>query len=253
MDCNHARLLLAFSPKKAELDTAEAEALQAHFDQCAECETLAQAEHALDEGLGRAMNAVPVPAGWQFRLGARLKKQRRVHLRLRRAVAAMASAAAILLIVWGWYAQRPPRVDMDKVRQWVQDFVEPTDVILTAQAPAKVEEAFAAWGMPVEAPRIFNYSLLKSFDRATCLGRQVPRLLFATRERDQVAIAEVYVLSADTFNLTDLKSELDRQKNLGAPGSRFNWHVVESSGESMLLIILQGESLEPFYDRSHFQ
>jgi len=201
MDCDHARLLLSFTHKKAELDNAEAEALQAHLDQCPECEQTARCEGSLDDALGRAMRAVAVPAGLKAGLLDRAAVHRR--LRVRRAAAWTALAAVLLLTVMGfaWYA-RLPRVNWNDIQTATAELVDVKDMAVSqpVTAPEQIEEWFATQGMRMEAPRQFNYALLKSFDIARCMKREVPKLVFARDDGGQVAMAEVYVLS-DT-NLT---------------------------------------------------
>jgi len=246
MDCNHARLPLSFTHKKAELDSAEAEALQAHLEQCPECEQTARCESSLDKTLGRAMRTVAVPAGLKARLLDGVASHSRV--RVRRAAAWTAVAAALILTALGfaWYAHRP-RVNWDRIQT---EIAERNDVTETAvsqplTAPEQIEAWFARQGVRMEAPRQFNYASLKSLDIARRMDRDVPKLVFARDEGGQLAMAEVYVLSEGQLNLDELKRELKEEK-LGMPGSQFNLQVMQSPGSgSVFLVIYQGR-LEAF-------
>jgi hypothetical protein len=251
MDCNHARLLLTFTYKNAELDAAEAEALQAHLDQCPECEASARGERGLDDAIGRAMHAVPVPAGPKIELFDKLASEGR--RRLRRSAVRVAIAASILLIVFGFgwrHFYSRPKLTWDAVQTWsleLTDFRE-TLVSQAAAAPEQVEEWFRAQGIAMEAPRQFNYAFLKSCDTALCMKRTVPRLVFAGDDRGQLTMAEVYVLSENEFDLTELKDELEREKELRMPASRYTVQVLPSSGSFIFVIISQG-GLELFDNR----
>ena len=64
MDCKTARLLLDFArPAVAELATDYVQALQRHLAGCSDCASLERADRTFDAQIGRAMVAVPVPAG----------------------------------------------------------------------------------------------------------------------------------------------------------------------------------------------
>src|SRR5262249_2625675 len=92
MECNHARLLLTFARDHADLAQSEADTLHEHLSQCSDCAALAASEQHLDEALGRAMLAVPVPVGLKGRLMAGLPKR---PIRWRRWIMSSAAAAAI--------------------------------------------------------------------------------------------------------------------------------------------------------------
>src|SRR4051812_16455327 len=69
VDCDLARQLLAFArPGAAELDAADAAALERHLADCPACGPAARGEHAFDASLAAAMRAVPLPAGGRGRL-----------------------------------------------------------------------------------------------------------------------------------------------------------------------------------------
>jgi hypothetical protein len=243
MDCNHARLLLGFTHKKAELDTAEAEALQAHLEQCPECELMARSERAIDDALGRAMNDVPVPAGLKERLVDKLASVQRA--RFLRGPGPWAAAAALLLAVGYVVFFAPPKLTWADVERWTQDKEMAVSEVSDHQ-PERIEGWFRDQGIDMEAPRHFNFGLLKSFDIVDFKNRRVAKLVFARDDAGQVAIAEVYVLSEKDFNLTALKDDLKKEKELRLTGSRFTAQISPSSGDFIFLVIFQGPLLDPF-------
>src|SRR5262245_48185880 len=112
MDCNTARLLLAFS--RSELDDSAGEGLNNHLADCTECGALAREEHQADRLLGAAMRQVRVPADLRQRLVERLQTERKVwYKRLpQRHPRVAAGVAAVLLLTVGltvYAAIRPPR------------------------------------------------------------------------------------------------------------------------------------------------
>src|SRR5437016_5220961 len=133
MDCNHARLLVGFTHKKAELDTAEAEALQAHLEQCPECELMARSERAIDEALGRAMNDVPVPEGLKERVVDKLASRQRPRFRRRLALA----ASLLLVFGFGWFALHArPKVNWDRVQTWSANLIDRRENLWTGVGTA---------------------------------------------------------------------------------------------------------------------
>src|SRR5437588_2897601 len=109
MDCNTARLLLAFSrPKTSELEACAVEALNDHLADCAECGPLARGEHQVERLVGLAMRQVPIPLDFRQRLLARLRAERRSwYKRLPQKhprVAAGVAAVLLLAVGLGLYA-----------------------------------------------------------------------------------------------------------------------------------------------------
>src|SRR5262245_5911450 len=102
MDCDNARLFLPFlTPGGKDLNGAEAAELHAHLEQCTTCNGLAMNGNRVDQSLGRAMRAVPVPAGMKERLLQRLAEERGARRRkwlLRSAPVALAAAAVLLAL-----------------------------------------------------------------------------------------------------------------------------------------------------------
>src|SRR5262245_35355435 len=102
MDCKNARLLLEFArPAAAGLEGGEAAALENHLADCPECGPLAARERRLDDRLGRAERAVPVPENLRERLLNKLKVERDAWYRrtLWRLAGGLAAAAVLALVV----------------------------------------------------------------------------------------------------------------------------------------------------------
>src|SRR5215831_12545232 len=101
MDCKTARLLLFFSrPDGAESDCSDEQALADHIAACAECETWAASERALDRVLAASMKDVPIPDSLHARLTKRLSAEATVYRRRRfklrsRFVAAVAACLVL--------------------------------------------------------------------------------------------------------------------------------------------------------------
>lgn len=190
MDCKTARLLLDVAhPRAAELAREEAELLEAHLLECAECGPFARAEQRLDGHLGAALRAVTVPLGLRDRLHKRLKAERAVRTRQHRLryYGGLAAAAVLLLAVTAFWLTRPlPVPNLAGLH------AEP--VLSRAE---DVERHFADLGVRTLAPPQFNYKLLTTWHLVEFQGRRrVPHLHFL---REGVS-AEVYILSARQFD-----------------------------------------------------
>ncbi len=195
MDCQTARVLLAFARRPVEcLDPGEQLALRQHLDGCPDCAALAHDERRADEAVGAAVREVPVPAGLQGRILARIAAQRRpVPYWL------TAAAAALLLAIgvagYATYAAQP-KLTMQAI---VDEFENSPKL---AKSPETVEEWFAGHGVRMHAPRQFKYEYYRSCDLVQFgdTGQLVPILRFQARE----IAADVYVLSRQQFRLDDL-------------------------------------------------
>jgi hypothetical protein len=199
MDCKTARLLLDFDRAlpAPELEAGEAERLHEHLAECPVCRSAAQIERQVDEHLGRAVRAVPVPDGLRQRLLTRLESERQVWYRRRVWVPAAAAAAAVLLLaVWlGLGPGHPlPRPDVD-YHALNQQLGSP---------PERVQEWFAeTYHVQTTVPPQLDYNFLAFYDLASFQGQRVPLLYFIRGE----FTARVYVLSDRQFDLSDLKPE----------------------------------------------
>ncbi len=214
MDCKTARLLLDLSrPHAPELDAGETEALDSHLADCPECSHQARQERRLDEQIGRALRAVPVPEALRGRLLRRLAADRDAWYGrwLLRAAGLAVAAALLLAVAWGalvGYQDRRPAADP-------QEFVEQSD--RPTASPDAVESWFRAnRGVKTTAPSAneFRYSLLTYYDLADLDGRRVPMLLFTASTPDGPARAQVYIVTDAQFK------DLDEQANHTFKGSR---------------------------------
>jgi hypothetical protein len=199
MDCKNARLLLDFArPQGTELDTCEAEALESHLADCPECGCAAQNERRLDDHIGRAMRAVPVPEDLRGRLLRRLAVERDAWYRrwLLRGAGAVAAAAAIVLLVWSWLLVKgsfPPTFDPSEV-----------SVDRSSVSPRAVEDWFrTTHGIKTVAPSdgLFRYTKLTYYGMEELQGKRVPMLLFTANDGHNLpARAQVYIVTDKQFD-----------------------------------------------------
>jgi hypothetical protein len=215
MDCRTARLLLIFHrPGAGELDPVDGDALDTHLTGCPDCASLAGAERASDEKLGRAMRQVEVPAGLRDRLLARLTVERGDWYRgWYGRWARYATAAALLFLtvwgVWAFYPRQRPALDL-------RELVEQTNQV--RPGPAEVSESWKRLGVPALAPECFKTAFLTGHGVAELPGHpniRVPFLAFASGEKRPAAnrpapapgvydFALVYVVSEKQFDLQSL-------------------------------------------------
>src|SRR5262245_15065422 len=168
MDCNNARLLLEVArPLSKELDAADRAELAGHLADCPDCGPWAENEHRLDDYVGKALRAVPLPPDFSQRILGRLQVER--HLWYRKRLARAASAAAVLLVVlgltWVLWLSKKPAPDLDGFSHDVKEFV---------YTPQQVEDSFALQGVTMTAPPQFNYKFLQSHGLRDFQGRKVP-------------------------------------------------------------------------------
>ena len=111
MDCNTARLFIPCrQPGIRDLDGPEAADLDMHLAQCHECHTLATTHDRLDHHLGKAMRAVEVPRGLHAQILERLASQPRRKPRwVAYTLRGLSAAAAVLLLLTGWYVFYEPK------------------------------------------------------------------------------------------------------------------------------------------------
>ncbi len=233
MECNHARLLLTFARDRADLDSVDADGLEDHVGHCPECAALATAQRRLDLALGRAMRAVPVPAGLKERLLARLPRPPR---RWRRWVVSTAALAASLLltvgVIWHFWLQRTP-IDPDALDLRIYTF--------TSATPEDVEKWFGDRGLTMAYPARFNERRLEAIEIAMYQGKRVPKLLFVHRgEHGRPVMAHVYFLSQDQFDLSTkpVSTLPGSDSNTVCFGPRKNGYLY--------LVVYTGGSLAPF-------
>ena len=229
MDCKTARLLLDFArPQARELETEEAAALESHLDRCPDCHSQARGERQFDDGLGKVMRQVEVPAGLRDQLLARLEAERGDWYRQRFAHGARlaAAAAALLLLAWGaWYwvnDRAPAPIDPGQVAEAVK--------FDAAEDPqTRTEEALRRLGVDTPLSPHLDYHFLVCPPAMAELpgypGRKVPMLVFASRGR----VARVYLIREKAIP-DGTPDEID--------GSTFKAELLPSAGEPYRFLII---------------
>lgn len=184
MDCEAVRLFLSFP---GELPPPEADALAGHLALCAECDARARGEQRLDAWMGRAMRAVPVPAGLKQRLDARLAAARAADRRrkLARWVAPLAAAAAAILLIGVVARLWLTKVEAERLH-YAFNVSRPGDA-------DDADEEFARLGYSRAAPRFVNYAYLCSPPAVAAVpghkGVRAPVLVFAKGSHRAIVLA----------------------------------------------------------------
>jgi hypothetical protein len=202
MDCDHARLWLAFA-RPAEMEAAELARLDAHIATCPDCGALAHAERGADDAFARAMQAVPVPDGLGAKLAARLVSARatwRRHALLRASAACVAGFLAASLT----YSATRPRLELTAAAEdatWQPGLWKPNE-----RALDDANELLRALGAPAVAPGDFNYQTLKFVGRMNSHGvSSAPTLIFT---RDEAYAKVVLVRDTEVKNLAQLADQV---------------------------------------------
>lgn len=232
MDCKTARLLLELAhPRATELDETEAELLDSHLAECAECGSVAREEARIDDHLGAAVRAVPLPAGLRERLTSRLQAERALAVRTRRLRywGGLAAAAAVLLAVTGWWFFRPlPVLNLNDHHAQVMP-----------RRAEEVEQFLAERGVRVAAPPQFNYNLLATYHLVEFQGHsRVPHLFFLSGGE----FAEVYILTDRQFD----RAATLLQPRLDSGGWTVEVQVHPNDTQVFYLIKYTGGSLQRF-------
>ena len=241
MDCDHARLWLAFA-RPAEMDAAERAMLDAHLATCPDCGAIAGAERGTDDAFARAMQDVRVPDGLGNKLAARLAAARASwwrHAALRAAAACVAGLLAVSLT----YAVTRPRLDLTAEAEketWGPGFWKPNE-----RAFEDANESLRALGAPAAAPGDFNYQLLSSVGRATNHGvDSAPTLTFTAKQ----AYAKV-VLVRDTQikNLPQLVDQVGEASGCWVtvrpvPGVSGWYYIITTYGQPLQFFLRKADS-----------
>jgi hypothetical protein len=238
MDCRTARQLLDFArPIHPELERGELRELEGHLADCPECGPAARAERRLDEHLGQAMRAVPVPKGLRDRISARLARERWGWKgRGRKIAASLGAAAAIFLAIglcWLLWPRGPLHVPEGLGNDaWLQ---------IANPRPEAIEAAFESRGIKTVAPADINYGLLRYYGVENLNGKTVPILFFTDGKND----ARVYILSVKIF---DVEEAFANQQGVGSGWSaEVRYDPTKQYG---YLIIYTGERLKLFPPKS---
>src|SRR3954471_6968779 len=104
MDCNSARMLVAFFGRQgSEVAPEDAAELNAHIAGCPECAASVRFERAFDDRVGKAMLAVPVPPDLKTKLLDGVAAARGAWYR-QKFYAVAGLAATVLLAIGGLVA-----------------------------------------------------------------------------------------------------------------------------------------------------
>lgn len=200
MDCQDARLLLAFNDRPSEpLDAAEGQALQQHLDACPDCAQAnerRQADAKFDKAIGAAMCNVPLPAGQPALLKQRLAADRPSRWK-RWTAGATAAAAVFALVAFGvYFANRPTDIAISEIR------IPQFDSGLTIE---QVVDAYLKnQGLDTKPPSdLYEYSLLKNVDIIVLHKRRVAKLTFS----DGRTKVHVLVLSHRQFRVPNFSDD----------------------------------------------
>ncbi|MCS7046752.1 MAG: zf-HC2 domain-containing protein [Gemmataceae bacterium] len=243
MDCIHARMALALQSRDAsELDAEARAALEQHLEVCADCQAWAHHENRIDDALGAAIRAVAVPAGLPSKILHTLEARRP-----RRRGLAWAGAAAACLVLglslagYFWLTDKPELT--------IDPFVTPV-IAKEKRSPQEVEEWFADLGLPIEIPRALVPEHYHDHGVARIAGQRIPRIdyvVLAGNGEGRSAVAEVYILAKNRFNLTEMLRALEQ-----APGPivtsnhRIEVRQFDEHPGYIYIIIYTGGSLQPF-------
>lgn len=207
MDCDTARLLLQFSrPRGSELDEPERSDLDAHLAGCPDCHGLAASQRRLDDVLGEAMRAVEVPPHLKAEILHRVAAERGDWWRRRVGGYArgLAAAAAMLLLVWGWYTfYRPARPELS---------AEEVFVSFNVSRPGRdeINEQLRQLGSVGGAPAFVDYAYLTGSPSLAVLpGTQdaktpvkAPQLIFAAGAQRVV----LFIVPQRDYRVEDLNN-----------------------------------------------
>jgi hypothetical protein len=205
MDCRTARLLLDFHrPRAGELPPEEAGELERHLAGCADCDAAGRTARRLDDHLGAAIRAVPLPDGLHQRLLARLKEERgtRLHRRLAWGARGLAVAAALLLGTLLWLRFRapepPPKLDLERLTE--AELFQNHSV-----SPERVQFWFQEnHHVTMVPPPAFAYDYLVDYEMTDLQGKRVPKLVFRRDQENASTRASVYVVAREQFDLPAL-------------------------------------------------
>jgi hypothetical protein len=198
MDCDHARLWLAFG-RPAEMEFAERGQLDTHLATCPDCSPIALAERETNDAFARAMQNVPVPNGLRETFSARLAAARTAWWRIALLRASAACVAAVLTVSLAYSVTRP---SLDLTAEAEKATWEPGLWKPDERAFDDANESLRALGAPALAPGDFNYTMLKSVGRSDIHGvTSAPTLLFTA---DQAFAKVVLVRDTQIKNLPQL-------------------------------------------------
>jgi hypothetical protein len=233
MECRDAQFYLRFRrPGRDELDADVASEVDQHLGACSQCSAEAGSIRSFDAAVGRAMQAVSVPAGLRERLVASVSAKRGAILR-RKAYRVVAVAASLLLAVglgFGILTKSRPALDTSSLA-YRSDSVGDPDA-----AERDVREWLHREGLPPDLPEPFDYRLYFSHGWEEVQGRHVPVVQF--REINGPGFAKVYIFRSTQFKTTDVP---DSQSSFCQTRSYAN----RAAGITYV-VVFTGQDLTPF-------
>jgi hypothetical protein len=233
-------LLEVAHPIATQLEPAETAQLAAHLAECPDCGYLAEVERRVDEKFAAAMRDVPMPEGLKERIGRHLQVERDAWWRVRVTRVAGAAVAACVL-VWlsyaFWFSKRS-----DPDLQQVLSKVDQRE-----SGPQVVEQFFDEMGVPMRAPRRFNYDFLVAYNLAVfpdTSKKLVPCLVFVRQQKNGAAVtAQVFVLSDRTFDI----ASMDSAQPLIGSHQNIAVHTETENPRVAYVVIYTGESVRAFW------
>ncbi len=249
MDCNTARLLSEFHrPRAGDLEPTDEAALERHLLTCPDCGPLHQTERRLDEAFARAMTRVDVPDRLREHLHARLEIDRidRARNRIGLYVRAGLIAAGLLLCIFFGVQyivktnQRPlTRVNVAEIVEAEKNKARLNTSITRIEADYRARGVKITLPNDVTLPNDLNYSNLRAETIAPLPGGgpHVPCLIFANKDLGQYA--EVYILSANQFDLRDLNPSI----NIAYNGWKVEF-VKHPLGQLAYVAVYNGDNLD---------
>ena len=241
MDCNTARMLIAFFGRQgSELAPEDAAELDAHLAGCPACAATVRFERQFDDRVAKAMLAVPVPANLKARLLDGVAAQRGAWYRQKfYAVAGLAAAIVVTVgAIVAWQIQHAPELT-------------PAGIVSQEDARAQdrarfVDRYLREHGRPDFRPeRPFDLNQLELVGMGDLEGKDVPVLYFVNGPKN--ARAKVYVVRDTDFNWKNLPQDGSSQ-----PGGLFGHQVAlvrdrERSGVAYV-VVFTGAGLELFLE-----
>jgi Putative zinc-finger len=197
VDCNTARMLVTFFGRQgSELAPEDAADLDAHLAGCPKCSELVKFERAFDDRVGKAMLAVPVPAGLKGKLLDGAAAARGGWYR-EKAYAVAGLAACVLATVVGVVAYQMATAPV----------LTATEIVAEAddRVPNRarmVEDVLGKRGLTFSPERPFDLIQLEKAGIEPFQGRDVPFLYFVNGAKN--ARATVYVVRKTDFDWSKL-------------------------------------------------
>ena len=200
MDCNTARMLIAFFGRNgSELAPEDAADLNVHVAACPGCAAAVANERAFDDRVGKAMQAVPVPDNLKARLLDGVAAARGAWYR-QKFYAVAGLAASVFVAIGGvvaWQIEKAPELTIDRI-------VQAEDARVRNRS-AEVDEVLSSRGLRFSPERPFDLRQLTKVGVGKFQGREVPFLFFVNSPKN--AQATVYVVRDTDFNWKNLPQD----------------------------------------------